>query len=58
MLQCTKVDTEANRLSTHQAKVITYTSHPERLARSQSRCETLVSEDDLRRGGRYYGVHA
>src|SRR6218665_2385253 len=26
-LQCTKVDTEANRLSTHQAKVITYTLH-------------------------------
>src|SRR6218665_1293889 len=34
-LQCTKVDTEANKLNTHQAKVITYTTHPERLARSQ-----------------------
>jgi len=57
-LQCTKVDTEANRLSTHQAKVITYTPHPERLARSQPLCETSLSEADLRRGGRYHGVHA
>src|SRR6218665_3213340 len=57
-LQRTKVDTEANRLSTHQAKVITYTPHPERLARSQTLCETSLSEADLRRGGRYHGVHA
>src|SRR6218665_3145163 len=57
-LQCTKVDTEANRLSTHQAKAITYTPHPERLARSQPLCETSVSEDDPRRGGRYHGVQA
>src|SRR6218665_2034064 len=59
-LQCTKVDTETNRLSTHQAKVITYmyTPHPERLATSQPLCETSVSEAGLRRGGRYHGVHA
>jgi len=55
------VDTEANKLSTQQSQVIIYTPQPGRLVRtgrSRPLCETSVSVDDLRRGGRYHGVHA
>ena len=61
ILHCTDVDTEANKLSTQQSQVIIYTPQPGRLVRtgrSRPLCETSVSVDDLRRGGRYHGGHA
>jgi len=40
------------------SQVSIYTPHPEHKARSRPLCETSITVDGLRRGGRYHGVHA